>query len=107
MKIVGQPTLQDIIDANEVLMEEGKFVFRLRFWDLSECVPDFSSADLQTIALLSERQMEQNPSRTAILATADLTYGISRMFQVFRKSEHNALAVFRDENEAMVWLLTD
>lgn len=106
VKIVGKPTLQEILDTNKALMKNGRYICSRRFWDLRACLMDFSSEELEIIANFADHG-EQNPSKIALLAMSDLTYGLSRMFQAFRQSENSTLSVFRDESEAMRWLLSD
>ena len=106
VKIVGKPTLKEILDTNKALMEEGQYICSRRFWDLSGCSMDFSSGELEVIANFTDHG-EHDPSKIALLATSDLTYGLSRMFQAFRQSKNSTLSVFRDEGEAMRWLLSD
>ena len=106
IKVVGRAGLQDILDANEQLTHEGKYIYPRRFWDLRECLLDLSAAEVETIANSSD-QYEQSSSKVAILATNDLTFGLSRMFQVFRQSKYINMAVFRDEGKAIRWLLSD
>lgn len=43
-------------------------------------------------------------SRRAIVAPDDLTYGFSRMYEVFSKANDSNLAVVRNEEQAMAWL---
>lgn len=50
------------------------------------------------------RNRENQPSRIAVVAPGNITYGISRIFKVFRESEGTEFAVFRDIDEARAWL---
>lgn len=106
VKIVGQLNVQELLDANKKISKDGRFIYNCRLWDLRECFVNFSSAELQTIANFGD-QADYRDAKVVLLVATDLSYGLSRMFQAFRKSEHTAVAVFRDENEAMRWLLSD
>lgn len=106
IKIIGEPTLQDFRDIFEKLSLDGKFAYSCRLWDLRECLLTLSSQDMQRIADRGKRA-EANHAKVAILATHDITFGVSRMHQVFRESELTEVSVFRHEAEAMVWLLSD
>jgi hypothetical protein len=53
------------------------------------------------------RSSNNQPSRIAMVAPGNITYGISRIFKVFRESEDTAFAVFRDIDEARDWLNSD
>jgi hypothetical protein len=49
----------------------------------------------------------QTPSKFAIVARADLHFGLGRMYQSFRGSNHQStksVGVFRNREEAMEWL---
>jgi tetrahydromethanopterin S-methyltransferase subunit E len=43
-------------------------------------------------------------SRVAMVATTDVHYGLSRMYQAFRSDSPLDLRVFRDMREARTWL---
>ena len=107
VKIVGTPTLQDILNTFKKITGEAPLFYRRRLWDLRDCLINFSSAELEKIAIFTSDQTGQASSKVAILTTSDLTFGLSRMLQAFSKSENNSLAVFRDEGEALQWLLPD
>lgn len=106
IKVVGHPTVQEIVDVNIGLAEGGDYVVKNRLWDFRESQVDFSTAELVKMAELNS-QLGRSYHKTAILVGSDLTFGLSRMYQVFREPEHTAVSVFRDEGEAMRWLLWD
>ncbi|MGC3990673.1 MAG: hypothetical protein QM796_13530 [Chthoniobacteraceae bacterium] len=54
---------------------------------------------------LRARQMQGIESRTAIVATTDLAYGMSRIFETVNRREGALVRVFRSEAEARQWLL--
>lgn len=47
------------------------------------------------------------PSRIAMVAPGDITYGISRIFKVFRETDQTEGQVFRTLDEARAWLLRE
>ncbi|MGC3990676.1 MAG: hypothetical protein QM796_13545 [Chthoniobacteraceae bacterium] len=49
--------------------------------------------------------MQGIESRTAIVATTDLAYGMSRIFETVNRREGALVRVFRSEAEARQWLL--
>ena len=106
MKVIGHPTVQDLLEVNKRLAEGGEFVVGGRLWDFRESRVDFTREELAEIASVSNR-LGQRSSKVAILVGSDLTFGLSRMYQVFRESDHTAVSVFRDETEAMRWLLLE
>lgn len=50
------------------------------------------------------RERKNQPLRIAVVAPGDITYGISRIFKVFRESEATELQVFRSVDAARDWL---
>jgi hypothetical protein len=53
------------------------------------------------------RVKRHKPHRTAIVATGDLNYGLTRVYSAFRAEESVQTAVFRCEQDARNWLETD
>jgi len=47
---------------------------------------------------------KQNPTRVAIVAPADVVFGLARMFQMMSEGDGNHIEVFRGMDEAMAWL---
>ena len=65
-----------------------------------------STADVREGAEYAKSLVNQ-PTRIAVVARGDITYGISRIFKVFREGPETALQVFRGLEEAKAWLLED
>ena len=105
IKIIGQPTFEDIMKISMALVENGKFSRTLRLWDLQECQMNLTTGELKEIGSYNKK-FEDPHSRVAIVATSDLNFGLARIHQVFRESEHTLVNVFRNEVAAMEWLLT-
>lgn len=60
---------------------------------------------LQRISeLFGRADVSPEKSRVALVATADVAYGLSRMYQAFRSQSPLDLRVFRDMAEARRWL---
>lgn len=106
VKIVGQLGLEELLDANKRLARNGRFICTRRLWDLRESFINFSATEIQTIAEFGD-QADQRKAKVVLLVSSDLSFGLSRMFQAFRKSPFTEVAVHRDESEAMRWLLSD
>ena len=62
---------------------------------------DVSAAVVKRIAQI---RIFSPDSRRAVVAPDDLTYGYSRMYEVFSKANDSNLAVVRNEEQAMDWL---
>jgi hypothetical protein len=66
---------------------------------------DVSSATLRRVAYIyAEADQRPEESRVAIVAPADLYYGLSRMYEAFREPSRLVIRVFRDLPEARTWL---
>lgn len=63
-----------------------------------------STAALRRLASHFQSADKGEPSRIAIVAGGDLTFGLSRMYQAFRSESVNEIVVFRDLEEACAWL---
>jgi hypothetical protein len=51
--------------------------------------------------------LKNQPRRIAVVAPGSITYGISRIFKVFRESAETKIRVFREIDEARDWLRSD
>ena len=75
----------------------------LRLWDLSHGV-DVSADDVRRLAEHAKNNLS-GPSKVAIFAPEDHLYGIARMHEIFREHPDVSYRVFRQEEEAVSWLL--
>ena len=102
--IDGEATLEDLIAVMDAMTEEGSFQSSRRLWDLRNCDLKVSSAKLRDIAEIGKSR-DSGKGKGALLVSRDLGYGLSRIHKVFRESEDHSVEVFRDEKEALCWLL--
>ncbi|MDJ0918436.1 MAG: hypothetical protein QNJ05_11770 [Woeseiaceae bacterium] len=93
----------DVITVLDAITEDGTFLHPRRLWDIRDCDLDLTYDELTD---LGEGAKPRNipDSRGAILASKDVTFGVSRIHSVFRESENMSVMVFRDEDEAVSWL---
>ncbi|MBN1163735.1 MAG: hypothetical protein JXB45_04100 [Candidatus Krumholzibacteriota bacterium] len=65
-----------------------------------------SSAALHTIASMvkARYQGSKQQPKTAIIASSDLSYGLSRMYQAYSDAVSGESSVFRNLDEALEWL---
>ena len=75
---------------------------QLRLWDLSNGM-NLSEIEIQKIAEYGKLKFT-SPARVAILAPADLTFGLSRMHEVYKEQAILEERIFRNENDAFEWL---
>ncbi|MFQ5350627.1 MAG: hypothetical protein ACE5EG_09320, partial [Thermoanaerobaculia bacterium] len=73
-----------------------------RIWYLTENF-SFTAEEIKNIAARG-RVHWPSAARVAYLAADDLTFGLLRMFEVFREQENYQTRVFREEQEALEWL---
>jgi len=95
--------LAEVID----LLRDTDWLGARRFlWDLRALVEGpGTTGDLRRMLEESERLSAQwSGGCVAIVATADLHYGIARMFTAFASDLDIEYRVFRDEHEARAWL---
>jgi hypothetical protein len=62
-----------------------------------------TSTQIQELADYAKTKFSP-PSRVAIVATEDLAFGLSRMYEVFRAQEMVDIEIFRHEQDAQNWL---
>jgi len=74
----------------------------LRLWDMSSGV-NLTESDVKQVASHAKSTFLL-PGKSAIVAPSDLTFGISRMGDVYREDGVLMQGVFRTKNEALVWL---
>ena len=68
-------------------------------------VTDVTSLALRRVAqIYAEADKRPEDSRVAIVAPADLFYGLSRMYEAFREPSPLEIQVFRELREARAWL---
>jgi len=75
----------------------------LRLWDLSAGGWDLTTEELEEIADYAKIKFLP-PSKVAIVAPEDLSYGLSRIYEAVRKQENLQIDIFRTEQEALAWL---
>ena len=79
-----------------------KYPGELRLWDLS-CGLSLTNDQVQQLAEYGKSRLYK-PARLAIVAPQDLSFGLLRMYEVYRKEDHINQRVFRNEQEARDWL---
>ena len=104
INIEGDPTVQDIKKALDKTRDKSGYSNLSRLWDFRKTAFDFSAEELEEIASHAS-SADHDPSRVAILVSQDLSFGVSRMYEVYRKNTLTDVNVFRDEPEAIAWLV--
>jgi len=99
----NKPETQDVIDASDEAAKVDKN--GLRLWDFSKGL-DVSANALEKIAD-HVKSIPFSPSKIAIFAPDDLTFGLARVHEVYRHQENQEYRAFRTEQEAIDWLLQE
>ena len=73
-----------------------------RLWDFSTGI-DLPNQQLKEIAHYVRKKLDY-PARVAVVAPADLTFGLMRMYEVYREDKGLEFRVFREEASALTWL---
>ena len=74
-------------------------------WDLSQVVEFPSTSEIRDFALLA-RDPETKPRVTAFVAARDVDFGLTRMFEMLLEQPGVDRRVFRDYDQAWIWLFT-
>lgn len=105
ISITGDPTISEIKREIDQTRDESGYSSPSRLWDFRQASFDFPAEELEEIASHAS-SADLNPARLAMLVSKDLSYGVSRMYEAYRKSSLTDVKVFRDEAEAIKWLIT-
>lgn len=102
----GRIGKQDMIDHGNRLLADPAFQPDLRqLWDLTEITE--SSLDFADLTSMSQVNVFAPASRRAVLAPADVAFGMARSFQMLRETKgESGIRVFRERSEALRWLET-
>lgn len=94
--------MDDIRNAIDAVAAKNN-LNELRLWDLSMGASNFTATDLRQLAEYGKSRFLL-PSKVAIVASKDLVFGLSRIYEVYREEGLVKHRVFRTEKEAVAWL---
>ena len=100
VRFFNKPEFDDICNAIDDVAEN--YLSPLRLWDLSFGL-NLTDTQLRQVAAYGKARFSI-PSRIAIVAPKDLTFGMSRMYAVYREDDLVEEKIFRAEEEARSWL---
>ena len=98
-------TLEDIVG---VVVDDPRFEIGMpMLFDHSElAVGELNAYDIRGIAeAFLSREDDLGHGRKAIVVPGDAAYGLARMFAVYAESDRLHVAVFRDRESAVAWLM--
>lgn len=92
-------------DCRAAILKAAEFPdHSLRLWDMRSIQLDLSAEELRDLAEFGKSVLA-SPSRVVNLVADDLSFGLSRMYEVFRGDGHTEFRAFRSEQEGREWLL--
>lgn len=102
-QVTGHATAAEILAAQEKLRTDSAFDSKYHhLFDLSGAEGvDVAQGDVQSIAAVA---LFDPGSRRAVVAPANVLYGLSRMYQAFRDLADKQMQIFRTREEALAWL---
>lgn len=103
----GTVSPNEMMEVLRDLATDDKFISSKRLWDLREATGDLVPHDTERLARLAQAQDGNAPGKVALVAASDLVFGMSRVFEVQRTTEDVEVGVFRDLDEAELWLQED
>ncbi len=102
---VGVFTLADVLEHQEKLLKDSDF--DPSFSHLVD-LTHITKLDLETegVHKLAQQSIFSRDSRRAIIANADLVFGLGRMYEMLREScGARGIRVFRNLDDALEWVL--
>jgi hypothetical protein len=101
----GTVTVEELKTTAQRLGASPEFGGTQILWDLAGASFNLSAAEVQELAEFTKGGGHfQSAGKAAYLASADLEFGLLRMFKVYREQGGVQVAVFRDREEAIAWL---
>jgi hypothetical protein len=101
LKAPGADQIRMAIDDVVVSYSTG-----IRLYIFSKGMLPLSSDDIESLALYG-KSVPLPEGRVAFVCPDDLTFGLTRMFEVYRSGGKTEHMVFRTEQEAFDWLSAD
>ena len=107
IKITGPAISKDILNAFDIAVSDKKYKKGMgRLWDFRDA--DLTSLDAKTISEMAQYSLRFPPGindvKVAFVASRDLEYGLSRMFEMSSKAR-TPIRVFRAMDEAEMWMM--
>jgi len=103
VSIKGNPGVDDIKHILDQIRNESGYSHSARLWDFQNSSFNFSQNEVLDIASHASAG-DIRPAKVAMLVKEDLSFGVSRIYEVFRNTDLTETNVFRDKTEAVAWL---
>ena len=107
IRLTGPLNKKIILDAFDVAVSDRKYSKGMgRLWDFRDA--DLTSLDSPTIKEMALHSAKFPPGindvKVAFVASRELEYGLSRMFEAYSMGEKTTVSVFYTLEEAEAWL---
>ena len=96
------PEIDDVYQAIDDLVEH--YPTQLRLWDASKRGMKLSANDLKKLSSYG-REHFPTPGWVAIVAPTETAFTSSQLFEAYRNDDETHVKVFRNEADAIDWLL--
>jgi hypothetical protein len=103
VSIKGNPSVDEIKQILDQTRNTSGYSHSARLWDFRESSFSFSQNEVLDIASYASAA-DSRPGKVAMLVKEDLSFGVSRIYEAFRKTNLTETNVFRDKTEALAWL---
>lgn len=101
--IQGETNVGDIKKILDQTRNDTGYTHTARLWDFRKS--SFAFSQEEVIDLASYASMgDVKPGKVAMLVKEDLSFGVSRIYEVFRHTNMTQVNVFRKKPEAIAWL---
>jgi hypothetical protein len=102
----GEITIDDFDEIMDSITHSDEFPADVpTLWDL--CEVDVRNADtsvIEKVIGVRTRYPERGKTKLALLASSELAFGLSRMYEALSADLPQTVGVFRDRAEAQQWL---
>lgn len=100
----SDPTYNEIIEMLNSLSENNQYIKRL--FDFSKVNFDLTTDQIKELAEYGKKIFPEK-NKGAVVSNADLVFGETRQFSVYREDEVCLFNAFRNKKDAIEWLLND
>jgi len=98
------PSVDEVAEKVKFLNEHG---VTHRLWIFEQGL-DLKSSDVKhLLEIFGSDKLPTSDSKVALVSKTDSGFGIARMYATYAERRTNAYQTFRDENDAMIWLLEE
>lgn len=106
--ITGEIKVQEVLSAVGSIYRDPAYPSPLRaLCELAGAKPMLDADDVRSVVGFTGYHRPADAGRLAIVAPEDLSFGLSRMYEILSSEQGVETKVFRDVEAARRWLLSD